>query len=138
MALEIECYIPNKDIGFVHPGQAAIVKIESLPFTRYGTIDATLLSIQHDAIPEPDATQAEGNPIRSLENRGFAGAQRMQNLVFPATLRPEVTRVIADGAPIPLLPGMAVKVEIKTGSRRVLDYVFSPLLEITTQAFRER
>lgn len=138
VALEIECYIPNKDIGFVHPGQAAVVKIESLPFTRYGTIDATLLSIQHDAIPEPDATQAEGNPIRSLENRGFAGAQRMQNLVFPATLRPEVTRVIADGAPVPLLPGMAVKVEIKTGSRRVLDYVFSPLLEITTQAFRER
>ncbi|MCP1845513.1 hemolysin D [Bradyrhizobium sp. USDA 4524] len=137
-SLEIECYIANRDIGFVHPGQAAAIKIESLPFTRYGTIDATLLSIQHDAIPEPDATQAEGNPIRSLDNRGFAGAQRTQNLVFPATLRPEVTRVIADGAPVPLSPGMAVKVEIKTGSRRVLDYVFSPLVEITSQAFKER
>ncbi|WP_246229801.1 HlyD family type I secretion periplasmic adaptor subunit [Bradyrhizobium cytisi] len=137
-SLEIECYIPNRDIGFVHPGQAAVVKIESLPFTRYGTIDATLLNIQDDAIPEPDATQAEGNPIRPLENRGFAGAQRTQNLVFPATLRPEVTRVIADGTPVPLSPGMAVRVEIKTGSRRVLEYVFSPLVEITAQALRER
>ncbi|MDA9489517.1 HlyD family efflux transporter periplasmic adaptor subunit [Bradyrhizobium sp. CCBAU 11361] len=59
VGLEIECYIANRDIGFVHQGQAAVVKIESLPFTRYGTVDATLLSIQHDAIPEPDATQTE-------------------------------------------------------------------------------
>ncbi|MGY3581597.1 hemolysin D [Bradyrhizobium sp. USDA 4341] len=138
VGLEIECYIPNRDIGFVHPGQSAVVKIESLPFTRYGTVNATLLNIQDDAIPEPDATQAEGNPIRPLENRGFAGAQRTQNLVFPATLRPEVTRVIADGTAVPLSPGMAVSVEIKTGSRRILEYVFSPLVEITAKALKER
>ncbi|WP_456680010.1 HlyD family type I secretion periplasmic adaptor subunit [Bradyrhizobium sp. USDA 3311] len=138
VGLEIECYIPNRDIGFVRPGQAAVIKIESLPFTRYGTINATLLNIQHDAIPEPDANQAEGNPIRPLENRGFAGAQRTQNLVFPATLRPEVASVLADGAAVPLSPGMAVSVEIKTGSRRILEYVFSPLVEITARAFKER
>ncbi|MCS3926223.1 hemolysin D [Bradyrhizobium elkanii] len=138
VGLEIECYIPNRDIGFVRPGQAAVVKIESLPFTRYGTINATLLNIQHDAIPEPDANQTEGNPIRPLENRGFAGAQRTQNLVFPATLRPEVVSVVADGAAVPLSPGMAVSVEIKTGSRRILEYVFSPLVEITARAFKER
>jgi hemolysin D len=29
--LEIECYLPNKDVGFVKPGQDAVVKVESFP-----------------------------------------------------------------------------------------------------------
>ena len=37
-ALEIECYLANKDVGFVKPGQKAVVKIESFPFTRYGAL----------------------------------------------------------------------------------------------------
>jgi hemolysin D len=44
-AIEIEVMIQNKDIGFVEPGQAAAVKIESFPFTRYGSIDGTLLEV---------------------------------------------------------------------------------------------
>ena len=91
-----------------------------------------------DAIPEPDADQTEANPARSFKDRGFAGAQRTQNLVFPATLRLNVSSVMADGANIPLSPGMAVTVEIKTGSRRILEYVFSPLVEIAAQAMKER
>lgn len=29
--IEIECYMPNKDIGFIKPGQEAVVKVEILP-----------------------------------------------------------------------------------------------------------
>jgi hemolysin D len=36
------------------------------------------------------------------------------------------------------MPGMAVTVEVKTGTRRILEYVFSPLVEIGSQALRER
>src|SRR5205085_1157483 len=35
---EIECYMPNKDIGFIKIDQQAVVKIEAFPFTRYGTL----------------------------------------------------------------------------------------------------
>lgn len=138
IGMEIECYIPNRDIGFVRLGQKAVIKIESLPFTRYGTIDATVSRIASDAIPEPDADQTEGNAIRSTRDRGFAGAERTQNLVFPATLHLVVKSIVADGVAVPLSPGMAVKVEIKTGSRRILEYVFSPLVEIASEAMKER
>ena len=137
-SMEIECYIRNADIGFVRPGQQAVVKIESLPFTRYGTINATLTRVASDAIPEPEASQTEGNPTRSARDTGFAGAQRTQNLVFLTTLRPDATSVLADGVAIPLSPGMAVTVEVKTGSRRILEYVFSPLVEVAARAMRER
>ncbi|NTG45237.1 hypothetical protein [Rhizobium rhizogenes] len=54
--------------------------VESLPFTRYGTINAKLAKVASDAIPQPDA-------------------ERTQNLVFLAILRPASTDVLADGAP---------------------------------------
>jgi hemolysin D len=136
--LEIVTYIPNHDVGFVQVGQQAIVKIESLPFTRYGTLTAHLTHLASDAIPAPDASQQEGNPALSQRDHGFAGGERVQNLVFAATLRPDVTHLVADGAPIPLSSGMAVTVEIKTGSRRILEYLFSPLVEVAGKAMKER
>ncbi|WP_245411262.1 HlyD family type I secretion periplasmic adaptor subunit [Methylovirgula ligni] len=60
--LEIECYLQNRDIGFVHAGQIAQVKVESFPFTRYGTISARVTNVASDTIqslkPKPvKATQ---------------------------------------------------------------------------------
>jgi hemolysin D len=39
---------------------------------------------------------------------------------------------------VSLTPGMAVTVEIKTGSRRVIAYLLSPLLRYKQEAMRER
>ena len=135
--LEIECYLPNKDIGFVKEGQQAIVKIESFPFTRYGTIDAKVTRVARDAIPEPDADQQEKDPTQPSRHVAN-GAQRTQNLVFPVTLRLDKAFVAVDGANMPIGAGMAVTVEIRTGSRRILEYVFSPLVQIGSEAIKER
>ena len=43
-----------------------------------------------------------------------------------------------EGRDLSLTPGMAVTVEIKTDSRRILEYIFSPVAEVTSQAFKER
>lgn len=137
-ALEIECYLPNRDIGFVKTGDHAIIKIEAFPFTRYGTIDATVVRVARDAIPEPDAEQAERDETRGGQSLSQAGGQRTQNLVFPVTLRPTHTFIDIDGARVPLGAGMAVTAEIRTGSRRILEYVFSPLVKVGSEAMKER
>ena len=136
--LEIECYLPNGDIGFVRQDQKAVVKIESFPFTDYGTIDAAVERVAHDAIPQPDADQREQNSAAAARDTMFGGAQRTQNLVFPVTLTMDRTSIRSNGAEIPLVPGMAVTVEIKTGRRRILSYLFSPILQVATTALRER
>ena len=136
--LEIEVYVLNKDIGFVESGQEAVVKIESFPFTQYGTIGAHVTRIARDAIPEPDASLIEGDPARAGNSATFAGAQRTQNLVFPVTLHPDSTTIAVNGQPFQLTSGMATTVEIKTGTRRILEYLFSPLVEVSSNALRER
>jgi hemolysin D len=62
----------------------------------------------------------------------------MQNLVFPVTLSLEKTAISADGEDVALSNGMAVTVEIKTGSRRLIDYVLSPLAEVASASMKER
>jgi hemolysin D len=136
--LEIEVYVLNKDIGFVKPGQEAVVKVESFPFTQYGTILAHVTRVARDAIPEPEANQNEGDPARAAASSTFAGAQRTQNLVFPVMLEPEAAAIGVDGRRAPLTSGMAATVEIKTGARRILEFIFSPLVEVVGGAMRER
>ncbi len=137
-ALEIECYLPNGDVGFVRKDQKAVVKVESFPFTDYGTIDAAVIRVAHDAIPQPDADQREQNPAAAAKDSMFGGAQRFQNLVFPVTLAMDRTTMPSEGTDVPLVPGMAVTVEIKTGTRRILSFLFSPILQVATTALRER
>ena len=43
-----------------------------------------------------------------------------------------------DGKPVNLSPGMAVTVEIKTGQRRIIEYLLSPLLKSVRESLRER
>jgi hemolysin D len=136
--IEIECYMPNKDIGFIKPGQEAVVKVESFPFARYGTLPAHVTRVSREAIPEPDAQQQEGDPARSPRSTLAAGAQRVQNLYFPVTLTLEKRTISTDGEEIPISNGMAVTVEIKTGYRRIIDYVFSPFVEVASKAMKER
>ncbi len=136
--LEIEAYVLNRDIGFVNVGQEAVVKVESFPFTRYGSIKAHVTRIAKDAIPAPDASAIEGDPARPARADGYAGGERTQNLVFAVELEPDVSAMSVDGFERPLTSGMAVTVELKTGSRRLLEYLFSPLIEVASRAMRER
>ena len=136
--LEIQAYVANRDIGFVSVGQEAVVKVEAFPFTRYGSIKARVTRIASDAIPAPDASAIEGDPTRPSNTTGFAGGERTQNLVFAVVLEPEASTISVDGVDEPLTSGMAATVELKTGARRLLEYIFSPLVEVASRAMRER
>ena len=136
--LDIEAYLPNADRGFVAIGDKAIVKVASFPFTRYGTLPARVVGLARDAIPASMAMQAESDPTRARRKPTIGGAHADQSLVYPVTLSLKRKVMNVDGALVPLAPGMAVTVEIRTGSRRILQYLFSPLIKISSQALHER
>jgi hemolysin D len=139
-AVQIEAYVTNDDVGFVAPGQRAVIKVDAFPFTRYGTVDAEVVSVAHDAVPADAANQALDVATRrgDQESRALTPeAKPMTDLVFLAKLRPVLGEEGLAGG-LKLLPGMTVTAEVKTGSRRVLDYVLSPVGEALSQAARER
>jgi membrane fusion protein, hemolysin D len=137
--LEIKAMIANQDIGFVEVGQNAVVKIDSFPFTRYGTIDGIVEKVSRDAVDERDATELS-DAVNAARPQGAAPGSpaKPQNLVFPATIRLAKRVVDVNGKDVALMPGMAVTVEIRTGQRRAIDYLLSPLREVVSQTARER
>ncbi|WP_261326874.1 hypothetical protein [Rhizobium leguminosarum] len=91
------------------------------------------------AIPEPDAQQLEGQPAKGLQSViPIGNAQPVQNLVFPATIKPDEAGVDIDGTRVAALAGHDVTVEVKAGIRRILEYLHSPLAEIASEAIQER
>ena len=137
--IEIEAMIQNQDIGFVEPGQEAVIKIEAFPFTRYGSISGKVARVSRDAVEERDAL-AMADPMQSARPGGASGgaSSKGPSLVFPATVRLEKSTINVDGKEIALSPGMSVTVEILTGQRRAIDYVLAPLREIAANSARER
>ena len=113
--LVAEVVLENKDIGFVRSGQDAEIKLETFPFTRYGTLSATVQIVTADAVAD--------------EKRGA---------IFPARLVLKANRIAVDGKLVHLTPGMNVTAEIKTGQRKVLDYLLSPLQRTASESLRER
>nr|WP_181377353.1 HlyD family type I secretion periplasmic adaptor subunit [Ochrobactrum sp. LM19]AJW30024.1 HlyD family type I secretion membrane fusion protein, hemolysin D [Ochrobactrum sp. LM19] len=137
--LEIEAFLPNKDIGFVKAGQPAVIKVEAYPFTRFGMLEGRVSRVSSDAIPEPDAQQMESTVTQNARSTVPTGnVPRVQNLVFPVTVSLDSATLMVEGRSMPVTPGMGVTVEIKTGQRRILEYLFSPLAQIASEAMGER
>lgn len=137
--LEIEALIQNKDVGFVRPGQAVTIKVEAFPFTRFGTIDGKVTRVSEDAVEEREASAlADAASGKSANASMLSATPQVQSLVFPATIALEQTVIRTGDKAIPLTPGMSVTVEVKTGDRRVIDYVLSPIREVSSEAARER
>ena len=129
-----EVTLENKDIGFVNAGQAVSIKLETFPFTRYGTVPATVSSITADAV-----VRAAPAPQKGDAGSDSAGApQPPGGAVFPATIKLHSNHINVDGKVIKLSPGMNVTAEIKTGERRVISYLLSPVQTYASESLRER
>ena len=136
-ALEIEAMILNRDIGFVAAGQAAKVKLETFLFTKYGTFPGRVLSVSRDAVQDQTPASASG-PAQAPAPGAMPAAAKGQGLVYPARISLERTSVEVAGRPVSLGAGMAATVEVKTGSRRLIDYILSPILKYKDEGLRER
>ncbi|TBV06425.1 HlyD family type I secretion periplasmic adaptor subunit [Phytopseudomonas dryadis] len=113
--VEVEALLENKDIGFVRAGQAVEVKVETFNFTKYGVVDGTVLSVSNDAIED--------------EKLG---------LVYSARILLADDSIAVGSGRIALSPGMAVRAEVKTDRRKVIDYFLSPLQQYVDESLAER
>lgn len=110
-----EVSIANQDIGFVNAGQDAEIKLETFSFTKYGTVKASVDNVSADAVTD--------------EKKGS---------YYPATLALEKKDMLIDGKQIPISPGMNVTAEIKTGKRRIIEFLLSPVQKMGSESLRER
>ncbi|USI72799.1 HlyD family type I secretion periplasmic adaptor subunit [Sphingomonas morindae] len=138
--LEIEAMVANQDIGFVAVGQRAVIKLDAFPFTRYGTVAGEVTRVSRDAVASSEAVQETDATAQPIPAHAAAASPdpKTRNLVFPVTVRLDTDSIAVDGRPVPLSAGLSATVEIRTGARRVLEYILSPLFEVFANAGHER
>ena len=133
--VEIEAMILNKDIGFVHEGDDAEIKIDTFNFTKYGLLHGKVLSVSQDAVVRDKASGQTSTPAgqsaRTSEPPG-------QELLYAARVSLDRTQMQIDDRLVDLAAGMAVTVEIRTGERRTIEFLLSPLLRYKQESLRER
>jgi hemolysin D len=113
--IEVEAMIDNKDVGFVKEGQSVALKIRSFEYSLYGTISGHVIHISRDA-----------------------KADEQKELRYAALIKMDKADIFVDGGRRTLSPGMLVDAEIKTGHRRVIEYLLSPLIQYGHESIKER
>lgn len=111
----IEAKVKPADIGFLHIGQEARVRISAYDSAVYGSLQGFIETISPDAIEDPQ-NGARHFLVTVRLNDDAAGSAR---------------------SPLPPMPGMAATVDILNGKRTVLAYILKPIAEVSQTALRE-
>ena len=106
--------IPRKDIGFIEKGQHVKLKFDTYNFAKYGVVHGTISSISRGSYKEEDAE------------------------FYLATIITEANYLEKNGAKFSLTPYMEFTADIKTGSRRIIDYAAKPVMAALEESFNER
>ncbi|MDE4909287.1 HlyD family type I secretion periplasmic adaptor subunit [Methylobacterium sp. 092160098-2] len=129
-ALELVAVLPHREAGFVREGQAAEVKLEAFPFTRFGTVPGTVRLVSRHAV---GGTGPSAPPRAAAEARGPAeeGGYRI-------TVGLDRARMAAEWRGVALRPGMAAQADVVTGKRRVIAFLLDPIMKLGLEAGHER
>ncbi|AMQ27802.1 TPA: HlyD family type I secretion periplasmic adaptor subunit [Legionella pneumophila] len=117
--LLIEAKIRPSDIGFIHPGQKAMVKITAYDFSIYGGLDGVVEHISADTIVDEQTDKKEES-------------------YYIVKVRTEKNYLGTEKKPLPIIPGMQATVDILTGQKSVLQYLLKPIIKAKQSALRER
>jgi hemolysin D len=134
LGIEIEAMVQNQDIGFVAEGQEAVIKLDAFPFTRYGTVPGKIKIVSEDAVAGLSEGAPPPQPQGTKEERGSSSNQ----LFYSARVTLDRTTMNVDGKQVDLTPGMSATVEIKTGKRKLIELLLSPLMKMKNEAGKER
>ncbi|MCP4487569.1 MAG: HlyD family efflux transporter periplasmic adaptor subunit [Gammaproteobacteria bacterium] len=111
---EFEVLVGNREIGFVKVGQKAMIKIDTYPFERYGTISGVIDDIASDAV--------------YLKEKGW---------LYKGKVRPEKYHMLVDGRVLPLKLGETAIVDLVLGKRRLIDRILEPVFRYSSIAFQK-
>jgi adhesin transport system membrane fusion protein len=122
----VEAYVKPAEVAFLKVGQKAVVKLTSYDFNKYGGLDGELEHLSPDTMKDERQQRKPGATPADMDE-GF----------YRILVRIKDPNLVRKGLKIAPTPGMTASVEIRTGQKTVLEYLFRPLQNVS-QALRER
>ena len=114
--LLVETRISPADVGFLRPGQQAMVKVSAYDFSVYGGLEGKVEHISADTIADTRANE----------------------VYYLVLVRTERNSISAGDKTLTVIPGMTAEVDILTDRKTILQYILKPFLRSRETALRER
>ena len=122
----VEAYVKPSDVAFLKVGQPAVVKLTAYDFNKYGGLEGVVEHLSPDTLrDERERQRRPGTPVE-LEEGLYRILVRIRN-----------AHEVRHGLKLEPTPGMTAMVDIRTGKKTVLEYIFRPLQNVS-MALRER
>ena len=122
----VEAYVKPSEVAFLKLSQPVMVKLTAYDFNKYGGFEGYLEHLSPDTMRDENKQRRPGSAPVDI-NEGF----------YRILIRLAEPRPIRKGQELAALPGMTAIVEIKTGQKTVLEYLFRPLQSLS-ESLRER
>lgn len=132
-SLEAEVNVPGSEAGYIHPGNAVTVKLETLPYTSYGTIEATVRVISPDSF----STASENESSQPKRGSQPTQAPGQGASYYRARLALGKSQLHDTPEGFHMMPGMPVVADVNAGKRTVLSYLLSRVLPTFMDGMRE-
>lgn len=116
-ALQAELLAPSSAVGFVRPGQAVRLRYEAFPYAKFGHREGTVVEVSR-------------TPLAPAELAALAlpSGLPMREAMFRITVR-----LAEGGEPLPLRAGMRLEADVQLETRRLIEWMFAPLLALRSR-----
>lgn len=115
--LQAQLYAPSSALGFIEPGQAVWLRLQAFPYQKFGLQPGRVLQVAR--APVSAAELAKLVPLQAP-----ASSEPMYRVTV-ALARQDVA---APGGARPLLPGMQLEADVLLEKRRLVEWLFEPLM----------
>jgi len=119
--LQAQLFAPSRAIGFLRNGQRARLRYAAFPYQKFGFHDGVVVSVSRSAISPSELPQ---------QLAGQSALLGSAEPVYRVTVNLDSQSVTANGKPIPLQPGMLLDADIRLETRRLIEWVFEPILSL--------
>ena len=118
--LEVHLFASSRSIGFVRAGQQVLLRFLAYPHQKFGSHAARVTAVAGAALPPADL--------------GFAPPDGSREPLYRIKAQLPVQTIDAYGKAEPLQAGMQVEADIRLDRRRLIEWVFEPLLSLAGRA----
>lgn len=113
-ALEAHLFAPSRSIGFVHEGEQVLLRYLAYPHQKFGMHSARIVAVSR-------------NPMLPGE-LGFTPVDGTREPVYRIKAALDAQAIHAYGRIEPLQPGMQVEADVMLDRRRLIEWIFEPIL----------
>jgi membrane fusion protein len=118
--LQAHLFAPSSAVGFLRPDQPVLLRYQAFPYQKFGHQAGQVVQVSRAPL---QAAELASLPLTSA---GATGGQPMYRI----TVALERQSVVAYGQAQPLSPGMELEADVLLDRRRLIEWIFEPVLGI--------